>query len=137
MKLQLSTLFLLGSAIMLQAAEPQVGSAANDKDYKLVWQDLFDGTELNRNRWNVEVNGDGGGNNELQYYIDSPETVRVGDDGRVTVASLSLQYVRATMARVLSQAASTAATSLILPMARLRPQSSFPIQPTACGPHFG
>lgn len=82
MKLQLPALLLLGASIAASAAEPQVGSEANDPNYKLVWQDLFDGTQLNRSRWNVEVNGDGGGNNELQYYIDSPETVRVGDDGR-------------------------------------------------------
>jgi beta-glucanase (GH16 family) len=38
-------------------------------NYKLVWQDNFDGTQLDEtNNWSVEVNGNGGGNNELQYY---------------------------------------------------------------------
>jgi len=36
--------------------------------YKLVWQDNFDGSTLNGNNWRIEVNGDGGYNNELQYY---------------------------------------------------------------------
>lgn len=37
--------------------------------YTLVWQDLFNGTTLDEtNNWVVEVNGDGGGNSELQYY---------------------------------------------------------------------
>jgi len=37
--------------------------------YQLVWQDNFDGTTLDEtNNWVVEVNGDGGGNAELQYY---------------------------------------------------------------------
>ena len=62
------------------AAEPQTGSGETD-GYVLVWQDLFDGEELNRDRWNIEVNGSGGGNNELQYYTDRTENVRVGDDG--------------------------------------------------------
>lgn len=35
--------------------------------YSLVWQDEFDGTTLG-SHWNFEVNGNGGGNNELQYY---------------------------------------------------------------------
>ena len=35
--------------------------------YKLVWEDNFDGAALNRDYWNVEVNGSGCGNNELQY----------------------------------------------------------------------
>jgi len=39
------------------------------QDYKLKWEDNFDNPVLNETQnWNVEVNGDGGGNNELQYY---------------------------------------------------------------------
>lgn len=37
-------------------------------EYKLVWEDNFNGTTLNSKNWNIEVNGDGGGNQELQYY---------------------------------------------------------------------
>ncbi len=62
------------------SAEPQIGSGATD-GYMLVWQDLFDGQELNPMRWDIEVNGTGGGNNELQYYTDRPANVRLGDDG--------------------------------------------------------
>lgn len=36
--------------------------------YTLVWADEFDGQTLDMNNWNIEVNGDGGGNSELQYY---------------------------------------------------------------------
>ena len=37
--------------------------------YHLVWQDLFDADTLDtEHHWNVEENGDGGGNSELQYY---------------------------------------------------------------------
>lgn len=52
-------------------------SVASADDYKLVWEDNFDGTELNETEhWNIEVNGNGGGNNELQYY--RRENVSVG-----------------------------------------------------------
>ncbi|GHV48801.1 hypothetical protein FACS1894181_05600 [Bacteroidia bacterium] len=44
--------------------------------YHLVWQDLFDGGTLDARNWNIEVNGDGGGNRELQYY--RAENVSVG-----------------------------------------------------------
>jgi beta-glucanase (GH16 family) len=48
-------------------------------DYHLVWQDNFDGTQLDENNnWAVEVNGDGGGNNELQYY--RRENITVGKE---------------------------------------------------------
>ena len=71
---------LMAMALPALAAEPQVGTGETD-GYKLVWQDLFDGTSLNLDRWNIEVNGDGGGNNELQYYTARLDNVRVGDDG--------------------------------------------------------
>lgn len=40
------------------------------QEYTLVWNEDFTEAELDRNVWNVEVNGDGGGNNELQYYCE-------------------------------------------------------------------
>ncbi|MDE7381328.1 MAG: family 16 glycosylhydrolase [Muribaculaceae bacterium] len=80
--MQKFTLILSSMVLALPAlaAQPQTGSGETD-GYKLVWQDLFDGEELNQLRWNIEVNGAGGGNNELQYYTDRSENVRVGDDG--------------------------------------------------------
>jgi beta-glucanase (GH16 family) len=42
---------------------------ASAQDYKLMWEDNFDNPVLNETQhWTVEVNGDGGGNNEMQYY---------------------------------------------------------------------
>lgn len=45
----------------------ETGSGEKD-GYKLVWQDLFNTETLDETVWNIEVNGDGGGNAELQYY---------------------------------------------------------------------
>lgn len=81
MKISYKILFITPLlSLSVSAAEPQEGTGETD-GYKLVWQDLFDSGELNRARWNVEVNGNGGGNNELQYYTDREVNVRVGDDG--------------------------------------------------------
>ena len=38
------------------------------KGYTLVWADEFEGSALSTDDWNIEVNGNGGGNNELQFY---------------------------------------------------------------------
>jgi len=46
-------------------------------DYTLVWNQDFTGTSLNTSAWNIEVNGDGGGNNELQYYCEKAVTLGV------------------------------------------------------------
>lgn len=49
------------------ASENTVSNVTSD--YTLVWQDNFDGTTLDEtNNWVVELNGNGGGNNELEYY---------------------------------------------------------------------
>lgn len=37
-------------------------------EYELVWNEDFTDGALDSKAWNIEVNGDGGGNNELQYY---------------------------------------------------------------------
>lgn len=39
--------------------------------YELVWNDEFDGNELNRNDWTHEVQGPGWVNNELQHYVNT------------------------------------------------------------------
>ena len=36
--------------------------------YRLIWSDEFDAATLDLGKWLIEDNGDGGGNNELQYY---------------------------------------------------------------------
>ncbi len=38
--------------------------------WELVWNDEFEGTEVDRNKWNFEVGGHGWGNGEAQYYTD-------------------------------------------------------------------
>jgi len=44
-------------------------AASTEAVYQLKWQDEFSGSSLNEtNNWSIEVNGNGGGNNELQYY---------------------------------------------------------------------
>ena len=60
------------------------------KGWKLVWNDEFDGTAIDRSKWDFDIgNGffdyrshtwvPGWGNEELQYYTDSPENAFVKD----------------------------------------------------------
>jgi len=46
------------------------GTDNPDSVYILVWSDEFDSDVIDPNKWEYEVNADGGGNNELQYYTD-------------------------------------------------------------------
>lgn len=52
--------------------------------YELRWSDEFNGTSLNTTLWNIEENGNGGGNQELQYY--RKENVAVHDGNLVLTA---------------------------------------------------
>lgn len=68
------------SNIVLQEKQSAPGSDPEEpgKDgYALVWNADFTGSSLPSN-WNIEVNGDGGGNNELQYYCE--KAVSLGAD---------------------------------------------------------
>ncbi len=55
--------------------------------YELVWQDEFDGSEIDDSKWTREVNGRGGGNNELQYYTDKEENAFI-EDGHLVIQAL-------------------------------------------------
>lgn len=50
-------------------------SMAQAQEYQLVWNEDFTDGALDTDVWNIEVNGDGGGNNELQYYCEKGVTV--------------------------------------------------------------
>lgn len=56
------------------------------RNYTLFWQDEFEGSSLSTSNWNIEVNSDGGGNSELQYY--SSNNVAVGAEPETGVGSL-------------------------------------------------
>lgn len=52
--------------------------------WNLVWQDEFDGTELNLKNWTFDLGGNGWGNQEWQNYTNLPENVRV-EDGMLVI----------------------------------------------------
>ncbi|WP_371374071.1 family 16 glycosylhydrolase [Thalassotalea aquiviva] len=60
-------------------------------DWQLVWADEFDGDAIDTQKWNHEVNCDGGGNQEKQCYTDSEENSFVSDGTLKIVAKPSLE----------------------------------------------
>lgn len=59
--------------------------------WKLVWNDEFNGNVVDSNKWSYEVNGSGGGNNELQYYTDRYQNSYV-DSGALTIIARKENY---------------------------------------------
>lgn len=69
---------LLMSCGREQGYRDNIPDAVIPEGYTLVWNDEFDGDVLNLDKWYIEENGRGGGNNELQFY-DS-RGVSVGEE---------------------------------------------------------
>lgn len=65
--------------------------APSIQGYKLVWNDEFDGNAINKNKWEHEVNANGGGNNELQYYTDRSQNSYVSD-GKLFIIAIKENY---------------------------------------------
>ena len=61
-----------------------VAAVAGAAEWREVWRDDFNGPAIDWTKWAAEENGHGGGNGELQYYLDRPENLRV-EDGRLVI----------------------------------------------------
>ena len=68
------------------------------QDYQLVWNEDFTDATLDRQVWNIEVNADGGGNNELQYYCEEGVSLGVepttGKKCLILTAAATRMYTR-------------------------------------------
>jgi len=62
---------------LLSAAAP-THAHADEEGWKLVWSDEFDGDRLDDAKWTYAADCGGGGNDERQCYVFSPQTVSVG-----------------------------------------------------------
>jgi beta-glucanase (GH16 family) len=62
----------------------------DELNYTLIFEDQFEGDSLNLDNWTYEINGNGGGNQELQYYTDQNATVK---DGLLTITARNESYL--------------------------------------------
>jgi beta-glucanase (GH16 family) len=60
--------------------------------YTLVWNDEFDGSNIDLTKWDHEVNGNGGGNNELQYYTNFPTNSFI-ENGSLVIQARKENYL--------------------------------------------
>ena len=80
--MKLAALLLLSAT--LAHAEAPAG-------WKPVWSDEFNGKEIDFSKWAVEENGHGGGNGEMQYYVDRPENLRI-EDGHLVIEARKQKF---------------------------------------------
>jgi beta-glucanase (GH16 family) len=60
--------------------------------WTLVWHDEFEGSAVDTSKWSYEVNGNGGGNNELQYYTARSQNSFV-TNGVLVIQALQESYL--------------------------------------------
>ena len=90
-----------------EPAETEIPHTPENYEYSLVWEENFDGDELNTSDWNYEIHGSGWVNNELQNYGQFDDCVFVEDgdlviqpvkevdeDGKVTYRSGRVNTMR-------------------------------------------
>lgn len=59
--------------------------------WNLVWNDEFDDSAIDKTKWEHEVNGHGGGNNELQYYTNRVENSFI-ENGCLIIKAVKESY---------------------------------------------
>jgi beta-glucanase (GH16 family) len=79
-------LLLCSTSILLHAQN------SKDKKWKLVWEENFNGSQLDNSIWNYEVNDEGGGNHELQYYTARKENSYL-ENGLLHIKAIKEPYL--------------------------------------------
>lgn len=88
-----------GSALLLTASLGLSGCALLDstpqatvgEGWQLVWNDEFNGTDIDATKWDWETNCWGGGNNELQCYTDRDVNSFIRD-GKLVIKAQSEEF---------------------------------------------
>lgn len=83
----LSLCLALADVTQAQAQAP----VAQPPGWVLDWNDEFDGPTLDRSKWVPETGGNGWGNQELEFYTDRPDNVRV-DGGTLVIEARREDY---------------------------------------------
>ena len=88
----------LESVTALVAVEHEWG------EYRMVWSDELNGSELDESVWGYNTGGGGWGNNEKQHYTNRPENIRV-QNGCLEIEARKEEYNNSqyTSARILSK----------------------------------
>ncbi len=71
--------------------DPESLIDANREGWVLVWRDEFLDDMVRTDRWEFEVNAQGGGNNESQYYTDRRKNARI-ENGNLVIEAHAENY---------------------------------------------
>ncbi|MGQ7830455.1 glycoside hydrolase family 16 protein [Altererythrobacter sp. Z27] len=87
MNMKKFALLPLGAMLLASCAASAVEpGTTQDAGWELAWSDEFDGSEIDRTKWDFDVDCWGGGNDERQCYTDSPRNAAI-EDGKLVITA--------------------------------------------------
>ncbi|WP_274365154.1 glycoside hydrolase family 16 protein [Paenibacillus thermotolerans] len=84
-------LLLAGCAMGNKTNSGEQVKMTADNGWKLVWNDEFDGGEIDRSKWDYDIGGHGFGNNESQYYTTEKRNAYI-EDGKLVIQAIEEEY---------------------------------------------
>ena len=98
----LAVISLIGTGCEVEATQK-----LEDRGYQLTWSDEFEGDAIDGSKWTYDIGTgqDGWGNQELQYYTDSPKNVSLDGEGNMVITAINETFAGSpfTSARVKTQ----------------------------------
>jgi beta-glucanase (GH16 family) len=76
---------------LVKSSSANQAPSTPDAYSQLVWSDEFEGSQIDLSKWQHEVNDNGGGNNELQYYTAEPENAYL-ENGNLIIQAIQEEY---------------------------------------------
>lgn len=95
--------------VIEQVERPAPGTARSpegERGWQLVWADEFDDAEIDRTKWDFDIDCWGGGNEERQCYTDRADNARI-EDGRLIITALKESFTGPALPAHMRQAGDT------------------------------
>ena len=78
----------VGEQFKFMGGETALGDMALHQHWKLLWEDDFSkDAQIDKSKWNFEIDGHGGGNGELEYYTDKPKNAHI-ENGELVITAI-------------------------------------------------
>jgi beta-glucanase (GH16 family) len=78
----------VGDQFKFKGGSSAAGDTSLHTKWNLVWEDDFSkDDQIDKSKWNFEINGHGNGNGELEYYTDSPKNAHI-ENGELVITAI-------------------------------------------------
>lgn len=128
---------LLGLFCLAVSSAHAADDTTNSDGYRLVWNDEFNAASLDMETWNIEINSNGNGNAELQYYTDKSDNIYLGKEPKSGAHCLVITAKRENYkGKSFTSGRITTADKVIFTRGKLESRIKFPTTKNGLWPAF-